>query len=326
MGWATTAAAHAPDPLLGGGLYPQNEVLQYRWSGAGTPPTAMKTAIKAGVDDANGSRKSKAPSFAYDSGAGNLVYYGVDVPCGVNGLACMRRDTPGWFGVWYRENGHRFDWGSLRWCEMTGSPDGCFEARNVMLHELGHVMVLDHHDNWSDDRDAADAVVQTYQRAKPKAGWNTHAFARCDVATLQQQYDVASSTTLYSTCLEVPTTLALTASATTVADGSTVTFTATLRSDGSGRLSNNLVTGRTVVLQHRTSSGWSDVKTMAAGSSSGTYVASVGVTSTRDYRALFRRPSNEGLVGSSSSAITITAVVLPPPCTGATTGQTAPCE
>ena len=205
--FAATAVAHGPDPILGGGLYAQNLDLGFRW--AGGPPADMKDAVKAAAADANASRRSKAPTFGYDADAGNVVTYGTDVPCGVNGLACMRRDPPGWFGVWFRENGHRFDWGTLRWCELSGGPDGCYQVRNVMLDELGHVLVLDHHDNFGDDRDYDDAVVQTYSRTKPRAGWNAHDFGRCDVATLQQQYDVPSATALYSTCLDVPTELSI---------------------------------------------------------------------------------------------------------------------
>jgi len=303
--WLVPALAATPDPILGGGLYAQNAVLAYRWSPAGTPPAAMRTAIANGIADANGTRQSKAPTFAYSSSAGNLVYYGTAVPCGVNALACMRRDTPDWFGVWYRENGHRYDWGTLRWCEMTGSPSGCFEVENVTLHELGHVMVLDHHVNLPDDSDALDSVMQTYQPARPKAGWNAHAFARCDVATLQQQYDVPATTTLYSTCLDVPTVLSVAASRTSVGAGSMVTFTAVLETDGAGRLSDNRVSSRTVVLQERLAGGWSDVATMTPGSS-GTYATGVNLWTTRDYRALFRSSSKEGLAASSSPSVTVT--------------------
>jgi hypothetical protein len=298
--------AATPDPILGGGLYAQNLALTYRWSAAGTPPAAMKTAITAGVTDANATRQSQAPTFTLGSTGSNLVYYGLSVPCGVNGLACMRRDPPDWFGVWYRENGHRFDWGTLRWCEMTGSPNGCFEARNVALHEFGHVMILDHHVNAPDGSDAADAIMQTIQRAKPAAGWNAHAYARCDVATLQQQYDVIDTTTRYSTCLDVPTTLQLFVSNTAVAVGSTVTFIAVLQSSGTGRLADNRVTGRTVVLQQRTAAGWADLETITA-STNGTYGLSRTAWSTADYRAVFRSPVDEGLRTSVSGAVTVTA-------------------
>lgn len=299
------AVAATPDPILGGGLYAQNQQLTYRWSAAGTPPAALQTAINAGVDNANRTRLSKAPTFGYASGAGNLVTYGGLVPCGTNALACMRRDPPDWFGVWYRENGHRYDWGTLRWCEMTGSPNGCFEAQNVTLHEFGHVMILDHHVNLPDGSDALDSVMQTVEPARPSAGWNVHAYARCDTATLQQQYDVATTATLYSTCLDVPTTLGLAVSKASVTAGSMVMFTATLRSAGVGRLSDNLVAGRVVVLQQRTSSGWADVVAMTPGSSAGTYTTGVTLWASRDYRALFRKPSGEGLRSSSSTAITV---------------------
>ncbi len=312
---APLASAHNPDPILSGGLYAQNLDLAFRWSASGTPPANMKDAIKEAADDANGSRRSKSPTFDYDSSAGNVVYYGADVPCGINGLACMRRDPPDWFGVWFRENGHRFDWGTLRWCELSGGPDGCYQVENVMLDELGHVLVLDHHDNFADDRDYDDAVVQTYSRTKPHSGWNAHAFGRCDVATLQQQYDVSSPSTLYSTCLDVPTELSVSASTSVTLAGSVVTFRATLGSDGTGKLSNNLVSGRTVVLQQRLSSGWSDLVTLSPASAAGTYAASVTVSSTRDYRALFRKPSNEGLGSSSSGAVTVTVfTACPQPC------------
>ena len=318
-GTIAPTAAHGPDPLLGGGLYGQNEVLTYRWGGG--PPSAMRAALNAGVDDANASRKSRAPTFKYDATGDSTVYYGVDVPCGVNGLACMRRWAPDSFGVWFRENGTRFDWGTLRWCELSGSPNGCHEVENVMLDELGHVLVLGHHDNFADNRDYADAVVQTYSRTKPKDGWNAHAFGRCDVATLQQQYDMPSTSTLNSTCLDVPTTLSMTASRSAVTAGSMVTLTATLRTDGTGKLSNNPVSGRAVVLQQRLSSGWADVTTMTAGSSAGTYTAAVTAWATRDYRALFRRPASEGLRASSSAAVTITVTAT---CGGGICPQSIP--
>ncbi len=299
------ASAATPDPILGGGLYAQNLLLRYAWSSAGNPPSAMQTAINRGVVDANATRLSQSPSFGYLGSAGNLVYYGTNVPCGVNALACMRRQPPGWFGVWYRENGHRYDWGTLRWCEMTGAPTGCFEAENVALHEFGHVMILDHHVNLPGNSDALDSVMQVVQPAKAAAGWSAHAFARCDVATLQQQYDVASTTTPYSTCLDVPTKIALTVSSTWAPYGSSVTFSATLGSAGSGRLADNAIGSRLVVLQMLGGSGWFDVSTMSAGAG-GSYTATRAMWTSASYRALFRKPAGEGLRTSSSGSVTVT--------------------
>jgi hypothetical protein len=302
---ALPVRAHNPDPVLSGGIFGQNQALDYRWGTGGTPPTAIRTAVNLAADDSNTSRKSKAAVFDYDSGGGNTIYYGTSVPCGVNGLACFRRSAPDSFGIWLRENGHRYDWGTLRWCEMTGDPTGCYDAENITLDELGHVLGLDHHVNYADDSDYLDAVVQTYSHAKPKTGWSAHVFGRCDVATLQQQYDVSSSTTLYSTCLDVPTVLS--ARVASLA-GTSVTFTAALGSDGTGRLSNNAIAGRVVVVQRRTSSGWSDLATMKAGSTAGSYTASLLLYSDTELRALFRKPSNEGLRTSASASVGVTIV------------------
>ena len=97
--------------------------------------------------------------------------------------------------MWLREQGHVFDWGTLKWCQAyTTAPNGCYDAETIALDEFGHVEGLNHHVNYSSDSDYDDAVVQTFSRTKPAAGWNRHTFGRCDVATLQVKYDVTSST------------------------------------------------------------------------------------------------------------------------------------
>lgn len=307
-------AAATPDPVMSP-AWPIDSVLKYRWASGAVPPTAMRTAISGGIADATTTSRSRAPKYAYDTGAANAVAYGTSVPCGVNGLACMRRDVPSGFGIWFRENGHRYDWGTLRWCEMSGSPDGCFEAETVMLDELGHVDGLDHHVNLADDSDYTDAVVQTVSRAKPRAGWNASAFGRCDVATLQRTYDVSSWTTPYSTCLDIPTETSLVASRVSVDSGMAVTFTATLLSDGTGRLAHNPMAGRVMVLQQRSSTGWIDLATMSGSSSAGTYVTTIIAPRwSTDYRAVFRKPSNEGVRTSASLAVSITVRCTVGPC------------
>jgi hypothetical protein len=305
-GAPAVADAHAPDPVLSGGLFAQNADLHYRWGTGGTPTTAIRTAVNGAAADSNASRRSKAATFTYDAAGGNTVYYGVDVPCGVNGLACFRRNAPTSFGIWLRENGHRFDWGVLRWCEMNGDPNGCYDAENVVLDELGHVQGLDHHVNYADDSDYEDAVVQTYTHAKPQVGWNAHAFGRCDIATLQQQYDVASWTTPYSTCLDIPTRTTLAVTSTNVVAGTVVTFSATLTSAGGGRLSDNPMSGRVVVLQRRSGTTWVDALTLGPGAAAGSYSGSLTMQGTGDYRAAFRKPSTEGVRTSTSAAVSIT--------------------
>jgi hypothetical protein len=315
------ALAATPDPFLDGRPWDQGQVLTWRWGTGGAPPAAMRDAIRAALDDAMTTDRSRAPTFVQDSAATSTIAYGVEAPCGLNGLACFRRSVPddaadGWFQVHLRENGHRFDWGTLRWCEMSGRPNGCYDAENITLDELGHVFGLDHHVNLPDDSDYGDAVVQTYSRVKPQDFYNAHAFGRCDVATLQLYYDVASASTLYSTCLDVPTTLDLVPSRTWTLAGGSVHFLATLRTAGTRKLDDNLVSGRSVVLQVRTTSGWADLVTMAPGTSPGTYTATLVMRTTAELRAQFRRPTTEGLRGSLSGSFTVTVGTA---CT------TAPC-
>jgi len=184
----------------------------------------------------------------------------------------------------------------------------------VMLDELGHVDGLDHHVNAPDDSDYADAVVQTVSHARPQVGWNASAFGRCDVATLQQLYDVPSWATPYSTCLDVPTLTTLSATPTSVISPGSTTFTATLRTDGTGRLDGNPMSGRIVVLQQRSGTGWADLVTMSAGTAAGSYVAKLAPKGTQDFRALFRKPSGEGVRTSASGTVRVTVTCTTAPC------------
>src|SRR6478736_6162034 len=305
------AAAHGPDPALSGGGFDQNQVIRYRWRAGSEPAAVIKTAIKAAAGDANDSRASKAATFTYDAGGASPIGYGAGATCGVNGLACFTRDVPDSFTMWFREQGHVFDWGTLKWCQAyTSPPNGCYDAETIALDEFGHVEGLNHHGNYANDSDYLDAVVQTYSRTKPTSGWNMHAFGRCDVASLQLQYDMQSWSAKYSTCLDLATDLALSASSTAVTLGGSTTLTATLKVvdyDSYARLGGNPITARTVTLQRRAvgTSTWASVGTMTVGAAGGTYVTTLWPRSAADYRAVFGTPSNEGINGDTSPIITV---------------------
>ena len=81
-----------------------------------------------------------------------------------------------------------------------------------MLHELGHIVGIDHPESGGFSLRPFDTVMHQLAPAKPKAGSVLHAFGPCDVATLQERYDVPSPTTPISACNDVDTTLGLTAS------------------------------------------------------------------------------------------------------------------
>lgn len=306
---AAGVTAHGPDPILSG-RWNQNQSLLYSWRSGSVPPDVYKGAINAAAADASASRGSQAATFSYSSSGSNPIGYGTAATCSIKGIACFTRNAPTSFTMWMREQGHRFDWGSLRWCQAYSTwPDGCYDVENVMLDEFGHVEILWHHSNYTSDADYTDAVVQELARAKPKTGWNAHALARCDVASLQVQYDMQGWGAKYSTCLDLATTLALGASAGYVGYGGTVTLTATLKvaNDATySRLALNPVSLRTVTLQRRPPGGtWATVGTMSYGSTSGTYTKAVQLTTKTEFRAVFAKPSDEGLRASTSPTVTV---------------------
>ena len=305
------ALAHGPDPALSGGPFGQNQDLRFRWRSGSEPPTAIKTAIRSAAAASNAGRASKAATFTYDASGSSPVGYGIGATCGVNGLACFTRSVPTGFTLWLREQGHVFDWGTMKWCQMyTTPPNGCYDAQMIALDELGHVEGLGHHVNLGDDSDYVDAIVQTYARAKPVTGWNMHAYGRCDVATLQILYDMPSWTARYSTCLDLATSLTLVADPAAVPAYGTTTLTATLKvvdSDAYGRLGGDPIAGRVVTLQRRTSGSttWVSMGAMAAGPTAGTYVLAQQLSSDTEFRAVFHASTAEGLRGSTSPTVAV---------------------
>ena len=315
----TPAAGHGPDPVVGGTLWPQNQVLGFRWRSGAEPPTAIKTAIRDAAADVGATRASKAATYVYDAAGANPIGYGLGATCGINGLACFSRSAPAGFTLWFREQGHVFDWGTLKWCQMYGTaPNGCYDAETIALDELGHVEILDHHVNYTDDSDYDDAVVQTFSRTKPRAGWDRHGLGRCDVATLQRKYDMSSWASLYSTCLDVDTDLTLAPTSASIAYDSTTTLRATLRTvdrTAYERLGGNPIANRIVRLEARTvgSTSWVAVGTMAP-DTPGTYALLVQLKSSTDFRAIFATPTNEGLNGDSSLAVRVTVAACTTRC------------
>ncbi len=323
--------AHSPDPFFSGGPFAQNQDLRFRWRAGAEPTAVIKAAITAAAADANASRGSKAATFTYDPGGANPIGYGLGATCGVNGLACFTRTAPIGFTMWLREQGHVFDWGTLKWCQAYATaPNGCYDAETIALDEFGHVEGLDHHVNFADDSDYMDAVVQTYSRTKPATGWNVHTFRRCDVARLQLEYDMVSTTAKYSTCLDLATVLTLNAAPSFIDVAGTTTLTASLKVadyDDYRQIGGNQVSGRVATLQRRAAgaTNWVTVGTMPAGTALGTYVLTQRPASDTDFRAVFATQTVEGLNGSTSAAVRVVVDTCPIPITSLP-GINVPCH
>lgn len=323
---ALPVLAGPPTPVIGWPAWNQDQVVRFRWQAGEVPPSAMRTAILAGVADSNATKYSRGPTFVLDAAGSSTIEYGVQVFCGTNGLACANAwNAPSSFRVAYREHGHRFDWGALRWCALQSTvTDGCFDAEMVTIHELGHVHGLDHYPAVPES-DHDDSVLHSASRSRPNAGWNAHAFGRCDVATLQTRYDMTSWAAGYSTCLDLAVNLSLAASPTSIFAGSAVTFTASLSvadNPGDGRLTGNPISRRTVYLQRRLpgATTWTSMGAMPAGGTAGTYVLRLSPSATYDWRAWFPDPASEGLRGGLTPATRVTVSG----CTGSGCPQSVP--
>jgi hypothetical protein len=304
---AAPALAAVPTPASGTTWDP-NQQVQFRWKDGAVPPGWMKTAINAAASDSNRSRRAKAAVLSYKDGATSWVGYTGDMPS-TYAIGYAVRNPPKSFTVRLRPQGYKLDWGTLRWCQFYSDPaNGCYDAEHVALHEFGHVQTLGHVDEAKVEW--LDTVMHEAPHSKAKVGWDMHAFGRCDVARLQIRYEALTTSTPYSTCLSLPTSLAMGASSTSPSYGASVTFTATLRiaSDAQyAKLAGDHLAARAVNLQRRPIGGtWSNYAQMTPYSDgTGRYSLSVKISATYEWRARFSKPSNEGLQAASSPAVTV---------------------
>ena len=311
--------AHGPDPLLGTQPWNANQVVTYQWMSGAMPPSWMATAIDDGAADIAVSKASRAATFARASSSNSEIAYGGAVPCDAYGIACMNRSgVPDSFaGMWFRPYGWPFDWGTLRWCQGQASPtNGCYDAENVALDEFGHIEMLGHHVNLSDESDFSDAVVQFAARSRPKTGWDQHLLGRCDVARLQLEYGLSSSGDRVSTCLSLATSLSLIAGATTIDIGSSVRMTGTFKvasASAARTLSGDPLSGRTITLQRRLpgATSWSTFGTLANNSTPGSYGLTISPSTTYDYRLLFTAVSGDGILGATSTTVRVAVISCP---------------
>ncbi|MGD8685110.1 MAG: hypothetical protein PVG27_14280 [Chloroflexota bacterium] len=301
------AGAARPTPEFAAGGWAKDRTLAFRWRPGAAPPSWARRPMKAAAEDASGTAYARSPHFPYRSEAHNAMAYTGAMPafCSQRAIACAGRSMPTTWGVWIRPHGTDFAWGTLRWCQKTSSSSGCFDLRRVALHELGHITGLDHPSSAGFTLSYADSVMQGITPARPYAGASRHAFGRCDVATLQELYDTPDNKTSISTCNDVATTLALSASNTSVPRGTSVTLTAQLKVDGRSayrQLADNPLNGRSVKLKYRPagSDGPWQTAWLRPLYSSGRYRLSITPSATWEFKAVFPAPGDEGLRYSRS--------------------------
>jgi hypothetical protein len=304
------SVAARPVPAFAAGGWPPATTLAFRWGPGEVPPAWARPEIRVGADDASNTTLASSPRFTYRSGATDSIRYTPVFPSFCRyGIACATRDMPAWWSVWLRPHGTDFSWGTLLWCPIEPG-SGCFDVRRVLLHELGHVMGLDHPSSEGFNLEADETVMHAITPARPSPGSGRHSYGRCDVATLQELYDVPTNSTPISTCNLVATRLTLAAGSTSLVAGSPVTLTARLRiadQDELGRLAGNVLNGRAVKLRYRplgSSESWTS-SPMSARNSGGAYVLEITPQESLELQAVFQAPLDEGLLRSTSSTVAI---------------------
>jgi hypothetical protein len=299
-----------PVPAFAAGGWPLDKGLGFSWQAGEQPPAWARPAITSAAADASETSKARSPQYGYRAGADETVRYTSSFPTFCRfGIACASRNLPAFWAMWLRPHGTDFSWGTLRWCQREDG-SGCFDLRRVILHELGHINGLDHPSAEGFRLAANETVMHDITPAKPSAGSTRHAFGRCDVATLQELYDVPSNSTPISSCNDVATELTLSASRLVIGPGESVRLRAVLRvADRSpfGLLAGNTLDGRSVRLKYRRS-GSADAWTslwLEPQASFGRYDLTITPTSDWEFQAAFPAPAGEGLRFSSSAIVKV---------------------
>jgi hypothetical protein len=304
------AVAARPVPPFAAGGWPRDSVLRYSWLPGDVPPSWAQTAIRDAAVDASTTSGARSPAFDHQASANDTIRYSPLFPefCRF-GIACATRDMPAFWAAWVRPHGTEFSWGTLRWCQKEGG-SGCFDLRRAMLHELGHVLGLNHPSAGGFELAPAETVMHAITPARPAAGSTRHAFGRCDVATLQELYDVPTNSAPISTCNDVATNLRLSSSKDELPGGDSVRLRAVLRvpdRPAFGQLAGNVLNDRSVKLRYRATDSddaWT-VLWMRPQSTGGVYELTIDPLVSSQFQATYPATRSEGLRFSESDIVKV---------------------
>lgn len=177
------AIAHDPTPNRDGDGYTGSQTLRRVWNADPSPPSWVKTGVDLAIDHAPSS-VAGIPTFSTSSGISGPVYYRTraDSPCTGASWACADNNIGegnNWRMTFLRQ-GQAARSGSVDWCEYH-SPDatsGCVRADRVAIHELGHVLDLDHYPG--DASVNSDTVMRSTTPNVNYTGGQATYFRTCD--------------------------------------------------------------------------------------------------------------------------------------------------
>lgn len=292
---ALPALAHGHSPTEGKREYSADNHHQFYSPGTRvvSVPSWLQTNVNSALNgDWDTSNESRSPYFSLPAGGATEI---ATVYWALNAETPDTDECPP--TVWYActdylTNGSSSDrWksttlnrenpaGSLEswWCESTdqsGSTDGCFDTRRVMLHEAGHAVGLSRSSNGhahfpgGAGANPDYSVMDSLPIPKPNAGYNQRALGTCDRLSLAVDHDIDSFADIYPGCADhlgapvaengdLNTTTTQSTSSVVICAGQSFSFTGTLKivtASVLGELSGNGLSGRTVTIYRRTPAG-----------------------------------------------------------------------
>ena len=161
---------------------------RFRWRSGAEPTAAIKTAINAAAADATATQGSKAATFAYDTAGANPIGYGAGRDVRGERARLLHADAPDGFTMWLREQGHVFDWGTLKWCQAYAARRTA--ATTPRRSRSTSSATSRASTTTSTTPTIATTTTPSSRRSRGRSrrrGWNRHTFGRCDVATLQRR-------------------------------------------------------------------------------------------------------------------------------------------
>lgn len=320
------AAAHDPTPNRPGPGYDSTDTLQRVWSTTYEPTSWMKSAVDLAISNAPASG-ADIPQFDASTGINGYIYYRArsgsaceDLP---TAWACADNNigTGNTWRITFIQQGQACGGScNVTWCEYF-SPDhnsDCIRSKRAAIHELGHVLDLDHygsdHEDWT-------VMFGTSPEAQ-QAGGDSASYKTCDRARLLIKHGANTPSSNYSACLDhldnaVPgvglkSTVTLAISDESPCRYQSVVFSGTVKTADitsyPDTLQNKPLQGREVRVQYRpygSSGSWSLFGTDTSSSSTGYWSVTDLFTTVASFEFRARFIGDEGLDEDYSAVHTL---------------------
>lgn len=205
------AYAHDPTPNRDGDGYSSSKRLRRVWSSANNPPSWVEAAVDLAIDHAPSSG-ADIPTFASSPSPTNrgIIHYVLsrsqsncsELPSTVWACADNNMGEDDEWHITFLEHGDSAGSGTIDWCEAH-NPDatsGCVRTDRIAIHELGHVLDLDHYPGGVSVN--SDTVMRSTTPNVDATGGTATYFRSCDKARLFIKHGPNSPKSSWPDCLD----------------------------------------------------------------------------------------------------------------------------